>query len=304
MALAQAQQVRELILDNLPDVWVDVDIVGMQTRADLWQGDLTAIGGKGNFTKEIDDALVGGRVDIAVHCMKDVPGDVPLTEGTGFAAFLPRDDVHDVLVSSDNRGFSQLPAGARIGTSSVRRRVQLLMARSDLNVQPIRSNVDSRLAKLDSGDYDALVLGRAGMLRLGLPGRISEIFPITANGSTPAMVPAIGAGTLGVQARLDDDEVFSLFSRINDVTTARCIAAERAMLTALGGHCNSPIAGYAEMLPDGSISMIGLVFNEDGTKFAHAKAGGPAQEPEKIGAAIASDLISQGAQEMIESTRR
>ncbi|MGH3584924.1 MAG: hydroxymethylbilane synthase, partial [Pseudonocardia sp.] len=204
LARAQTDRVVTQLSGLVPDL--PVEIVEIQTTADQWAGDLSQLGGKGNFTKEIDRALIAGGIDIAVHSMKDVPGDVPLPKGTEFGAYLERGDVHDVVLTRDDRKLADLPAGARVGTSSVRRRAQLALHRPDLIIERVRGGVDSRIEKLDAGEYDALLLARTGLERIALDHRISEVLPTTwADGTTAAMVPAVGAAVIGIQCRSADE---------------------------------------------------------------------------------------------------
>jgi hydroxymethylbilane synthase len=290
----------ERILPGLP-----VEIVEIETSADLWAGDLSVLGGKGNFTKEIDRALISGKIDIAVHSMKDVPGDVPLPKGTEFGAYLQRGDVHDVVISRDGRVLADLPAGAKIGTSSVRRRAQLSLYRPDLIIERIRGGIDSRLRKLDSGEYDAILLARTGLERINLEHRITQVLPTTwADGQTIAIVPAVGAAVIGVQARSADEPIMRLLEEINDPLTARHVTAERTMLHMLRGHCNSPIAGHAHTTPDGQLSLFGMVFNRDGSQWVRSHGWGPVDDAASLGAWVAGDLLRRGARRLITATRK
>jgi hydroxymethylbilane synthase len=301
LAMAQTHQVVERLARVVPGLAVEV--VAIETSADRWAGDLSLLGGKGNFTKEIDRALVLGRIDIAVHSMKDVPGDVPLPEGTEFAAYLPRGDVHDVVLSRDGRRLADLQRGATVGTSSVRRRAQLSLHRPDLRVERIRGGIDSRIKKLESGEYDAILLARAGLQRIGLDDRITEVLPTTwTDGDTLAIVPAVGAAVIGVQARVADEPIMRLLDEIGDVETARHVTAERAMLHVLRGHCNSPIAGHAHTA-DGALSLFGMVFNADGSQWVRSHGHGAPDDPASLGAQVAGDLLRQGADRLIAATR-
>ena len=300
MALAQVQLVTELLRKFDPDLKVEMHPV--TTEADLWQGDLAKLGGKGLFTKEIDQLLQRGTVDLAVHCVKDVPGDVPLPDGLVFAAYLPRDDVHDVLLvptGSPVRSLDDLPAGASVGTSAVRRKAQLQRDRPDLNIVRVRGLVGTRVEKLDGvkGDVtlDAMVLAASGLERLGLADRARQVF-------TPERIlPAVGAGVLGLQCRRDDPAVTGLLVRLNHERTQREVTAERVMLHGLRGHCNSPIAGYCTTDPDGQLSLRGMVFNRDGSRFAHAHYWGERDnDPAVLGARVAAELLRQGARTIIE----
>lgn len=305
MATAQAEHVKALVEKRVPGL--DVRIVGMETSADRWMGDLSELGGKGNFTKEIDRALVSGRIDLAVHCLKDVPGDVPLPEGTAFGAHLERTDVHDAVVfpaGSPYATLAELPPGSVVGTSSVRRRAALTKYRPDLRVEPVRGNLNSRLAKLDAGDdFAALIVARPGLARIGMTDRRHQVLP---TGYTPgqslAMVPAVGAGVISLQARSADAPVMRLLGELNHAQTSTCVTAERVMLQGLSGHCNSPIAGYAVLVPDGRIHLHGMVFNGDGSEFVY----GDAQHTDAavLGELVAAELLRQGADALIAATRK
>lgn len=303
LARAQTERVIRLIGALAPDLTVEQ--VGIETSADLWTGDLSLLGGKGNFTKEIDQALVSGRIDISVHSLKDVPGDVPLPRGTEFGAYLPRGDVHDVVISLDGGKLEDLPAGAKVGTSAVRRQAQLHLYRPDLVVERIRGSVNSRLAKLKAGEYDAILLARAGLERLGLDQEITQVLPTTwADGTIPAIVPAVGAAVIAVQARTADEPVIRLLDELDDDETATCVTAERTMLHLLRGHCNSPIAGHAHLTADGRLSLFGMVFNRDGSAWVRSHGWGPTDDPASLGAWVAGDLVRQGARRLIAATRK
>ncbi|MGP3917703.1 hydroxymethylbilane synthase [Nonomuraea sp. 10N515B] len=306
MALHQANDVRDRIRKRVPGL--DVELVPMTTSADLWPGDLAELGGKGNYTKEIDRALMSAQVDIAVHCMKDVPGDVPLPQGTAFGAYLEREDVHDVVVTRDGTPLADIPAGSVIGTSSVRRRAQLHMHRPDLRSERIRGNVNSRLAKLDEDPaYAALILARAGLGRIDALDRHIEVLPLEfhpVDEGIVSMVPAVGAGVIGIQARTADSPIMRLLDELNDPATAAHMLAERTMLHMLRGHCNSPIAGHASTTPDGQMSLYGMVFNRDGSAFVRAHLWGNPSDPATLGSRVAADLLHQGARHLITATRK
>ncbi|MEV4109939.1 hydroxymethylbilane synthase [Nonomuraea sp. NPDC049695] len=307
MAKTQSRHVAELITKLVPGI--PIEIVPTQVSADLWPGDLAEIGGKGAFSKEIDRALTSARIDIAVHCMKDVPGDVPLAEGTAFGAYLPRDDVHDVVVTRGDVPFADLPPGSLIGTSSVRRHAQLSIHRPDLRTERIRGNVDTRLNHLDEKDskYAALILARTSLIRLGLLDRHHEVLPLefhSAEEGMVSMVPPVGAGVIGLQARNSDTPVMRLLDELNHPLTASHILAERAMLHMLSGHCNSPIAGHAFTDPDGQMGLFGMVFNPDGSAFVRSHAWGDHSDPAALGARVAADLLHQGAGNLIAASRK
>ncbi|MFC4495599.1 hydroxymethylbilane synthase [Streptomyces ovatisporus] len=307
MALAQTEHVVRL-LQRL-DPGLRTETVATTTAGDTWPGDLTRLGGKGLFVKAIDEQLQRGEADIAVHCLKDVPGDRPLPDGLTIAAMLPRADVHDVLVVPEGSPVTspaELPEGASVATSAVRRKAQLLAVRPDLRVLPVRGTVGTRLAKLDSprppgpdgdGDRtpaDAMVLARAGLRRLGLTARVRYEFPLEE------MLPAVGAGVLALLCREEDETAAALLHQLDDPATHAEADAERSMLHGLQGHCNSPIAGHCTTAPDGRLSLRGLVFSGDGTRFARAHlSAGSADDPAALGRRVCAELSRQGARHII-----
>ncbi|MDG9711149.1 hydroxymethylbilane synthase [Streptomyces sp. DH10] len=301
MALAQVEQVSDLLRKVEPDL--DIEVVPVTTEADKWQGDLAQLGGKGLYVKEIDTMLQRGQVDCAVHCIKDVPGDVPMPRGLIFAAYLQRDDVRDVLLfpeGSDRQTLDDLPAGATVATSAVRRKAQVNRVRPDLNVVRVRGAVGTRVEKLDGKrkidtQLDAMILARAGLERLGISERGRQVF------SVGEILPAVGAGALGLECRKDDDAVAYLLQQLNHERTMTEITAERVMLHGLRGHCNSPIAGHCITEPDGQLSLRGMVFSRDGSKFVHAQMWGESlNDPAVLGSRVCAELLRQGARDIIE----
>ncbi|MDT0451965.1 hydroxymethylbilane synthase [Streptomyces hesseae] len=301
MALAQVEQVSALLHKHEPDL--NIEVVPVTTEADKWQGDLAQLGGKGLYVKEIDQMLQRGTVDMAVHCVKDVPGDRPLPQGLIFAAYLPRDDVRDVLLfpeGSERQTLDELPPGAVVGTSAVRRKAQINRVRPDLSVVRVRGAVGSRVEKLDGTrkidtKLDAMVLATSGLERLGIAHRGRQVFTVDE------MLPAVGAGTLGLECRQDDGAVAGLLSQLNDERTMTEITAERVMLHGLRGHCNSPIAGHCISEPDGQLSLRGMVFSRDGSKFVHAHYWGESSnDPATLGTRVCAELLRQGARDIIE----
>ena len=288
--MSQAGQVASTL--NKLDDSVKAEVVSFTTTGDRWMGPLSELGGKGAFTKEVDMALLDGRCDVCVHCVKDIPGDQPLPEGTLIAGYAPRDDVRDAVIQPDGLGLSALPDGARVGTSSPRRTAQLALHWPNLRPVPVRGNANSRLAKLDSGEFDALILAVAGLERIELTERITEIL------DTDTMLPAVGSGTLALQCREDDTVTRDLVERINHVPTQRRTDAERTMLRLLQGHCHSPIGGYAVIENQDRMSLQGRVMSPDGATFLEARNWH--NDPEVLGASVADDLLKQGAREVIE----
>jgi len=291
MALAQVERVRAELAALHPRVRTEV--VPVTTSGDRWMGDLAALGGKGAFTKEVDQALLAGEADLAVHCLKDVPADRPLPAGTVFAAYLKRDDVRDALVHPGGLTLDELPPGTRIGTSSVRRIAQLASSHPHLVCTPIRGNANSRLAKLEAGEADALLLAVSGLERIGEEHRISEVL------SLEAMCPPIGAGILVLQCREDDSATIDAVTGLGHQDTWHEATAERMFLHVLQGHCNSPIAGYAKAESDGRLSMRGRVFSPDGKRILDAHEWAGSLGAEDLGTAAALALKRQGAAELI-----
>jgi hydroxymethylbilane synthase len=236
LALWQANWIKECLIRQHPDL--DVQIEKIKTTGDkILDVSLAKIGGKGLFVKEIENALLDNSVDIAVHSMKDVPTELP--ESLGIVAVSKREDPRDALLSRDEIRIEDLPVGATIGTSSLRRQAQLLNRKPDFSIQPLRGNINTRLRKLKEGQYDAIILAYAGVKRLGWEGEVTEII------DPEVMLPAIGQGALGIEARLDDDRTLDRISFLNDPETSVCVLAERSFLHRLEGGCQVPIAAYA-----------------------------------------------------------
>lgn len=293
MALAQVERVRAELTALRPGIRTQV--VPVTTSGDRWMGDLSKLGGKGAFTKEVDATLLAGEADLAVHCIKDVPADRPLPAGTVFAAFLKRDDIHDALIHPGGRALGQLPEGTRIGTSSVRRVAQLAGSHPHLQCVPMRGNAGRRLEKLDAGEADALLLAVSGLERIGQTKRITEILPVET------MCPPIGAGVLGLQCREDDTATIETVSGLGDADTWREITAERMFLHVLQGHCNSPIAGYAKAERSGRLSLRARVFSPDGKTILDAHEWAGPLDPATLGISVAVALLRQGARELIDT---
>ncbi|MGI5222064.1 hydroxymethylbilane synthase [Nocardia sp. CA-290969] len=291
MAVAQAEQVAA----GLAGFGVETELVKVTSAGDRWMGDLAQLGGKGAFVKEIDDALLHDEADLAVHCLKDIPGDIPIPEGIAFAGFPKRDDVRDAIITKDGRPLAEQPPGTVVGTSSVRRAAQLRLHYPHLETKPLRGNMNTRLQRLEDGYCDVLIAAVSGMYRIGHEDRITEILPVDI------MCPPIGAGVLTLACRAGDDEVRELAGRLDHAETHRVADAERAMLHALQGHCNSPIAGVCVIEPTGRLSLHGKVFNLDGTQWLDAHHWGVPEDPQALGFFVGSDLLRQGARAIIDS---
>jgi hydroxymethylbilane synthase len=292
LALWQAEHVASLLRAAHPGL--DVQLVPMVTQGDRIQDRaLAEVGGKGLFIKELEVAMAEGRADLAVHSMKDVPAELP--PGYAIVCVLPRADARDAFLSVRHRSFAALPAGARVGTSSQRRQCILRAARPDLEIVQLRGNVDTRLRKLDAGDYDAIILAAAGLTRLGLAGRITEYLDLGVS------VPAVGQGVIGIECR-DTPEMRRWLAPLDDASTQRCLAAERAFAARLEGSCQSPIAGHARLV-DGQLRLEGLVGSPDGRQmFREAAAGAPA-EAESLGRSLAERLLAAGAGRLLAELR-
>jgi hydroxymethylbilane synthase len=267
----------------------------MVTQGDRIQDrSLAAIGGKGLFIKELEVALEERRADIAVHSMKDLPGDLP--EGLGIEAVLERADARDALLTASAAGLGDLPRGARVGTSSLRRQAQLLAARPDLNIETLRGNVDTRLRRLDAGGMDAIVLACAGLIRLGLEPRI------TARLDTKICLPAVAQGAIGIECRSDDARTRGLVSVLDHRATRTAVDAERAFAHRLGGSCQSPIAAHARLEGD-RLMLDGLVAEPDGTRVLRDASSGSSGEPAALGGRLAERILAAGAGALLERLR-
>jgi hydroxymethylbilane synthase len=294
MALAQVDRVQDMLAARHPRMRAEV--LSMTTSGDRWQGSLAPLGGKGAFTKEVDAALLRGDVDLVVHCVKDVPGDRPAPAGTVMAGYLRRDDVRDAWVHPGGTAIDEVPAGTVVGTSAVRRTAQIALHWPHLVVKPIRGNANRRLAKLDAGEYDALLLAVSGLERIGEPGRITHPLDVDT------MVPAVGAGTLVLQCREDDTEIRDLAASLGDTRTWAETTAERTMLHILQGSCHSPIAALARTEPDGRIGLRARVIAPDGKTVADAHEWD--KDPVLLGTAVAVSLMRQGAREILAAAER
>jgi len=290
LAMWQADHVADRLRRAHPGL--AVQLVGMSTQGDkILDTPLAKIGGKGLFVKELEQGMLQGQADIAVHSMKDVPVELP--DGLHLAAILERQDPRDAFVSNRYSSLQQLPEGAVIGTSSLRRQCQLGEQRPDLRVAPLRGNVNTRLRKLDDDEYHAVILAAAGLKRLGFGHRIGGLLDPAES------LPAIGQGAIGIECRSADDWVNQLLMPLHDSETATCVEAERSMNNRLMGGCQVPIAGYA-VLNHGRIHMRGLVGEPDGSRIIRAEISGLAHEALELGAALAEDLLGQGADHILK----
>ena len=289
LALWQANYVADALRAHHPGL--QVELLTFVTRGDkILDTPLAKIGGKGLFVKELEVAMLEGRADLAVHSMKDVPMAFP--EGLGLTAICVREDPRDAFVSNHFADLDALPVGAVVGTSSLRRQCQLRRYRPDLVIKDLRGNVNTRLAKLDNGEYDALILASAGLIRLDMAARIRAALPETL------LLPAVGQGAVGIECRLDDARTRALLAPLNHVDTAICVSAERAMNTRLQGGCQVPIAGFAT-LHDGQLSMQGRVGSLDGSQLLQADACGAAADAVQLGEQVADLLLAAGAAEIL-----
>lgn len=283
LAVAQTEQVIAALKGHWPGL--EVEVVRITTRGDV-QLDLPLheVGGKGLFVKEIEEAMLAGEIDLAVHSAKDLPAETP--PGLAIVCYPLRVDPRDAVISRDGRGLRELPPGAMIGTSSLRRIFLLRHLRGDLKIEPLRGNVDTRLRRVREGNFDAIVLASAGLIRLGLAGAITEQL------DPDSFIPAVGQGCLGIEARVGDERVVELARALNDPETERAVTAERAFLARIEGGCQVPAGGHAR-LRDGRLEMRGFLALPDGSFFGTAMAAGAPGEVEAIGRAVADDLLAR-----------
>lgn len=292
LALWQAN----FVARHLQELGAETELVTIKTSGDRFQqAQLARIGLKGVFIKEIEDALLARRVDLAVHSMKDVPTEIP--ERLAFPAVCAREDVRDCLIARDGAGLRDLPAGARVGTGSLRRQAQLRHLRPELDFRDIRGNVDTRLAKLDRGEFDALVLARAGLERLGCAERITETL------STVVSLPAVGQGALGVEARAADAELITLLASLDDAETRAAVTAERALLDRLQGGCQVPLGAWGR-IENGELVLEAAVLAPDGSERVRDTVRGAPAQAEALGRELAERLLEQGADRLLKLAGR
>ena len=291
MALWQASYVAEAIKKEHPSYCVELR--ELTTKGDrILDAPLAKIGGKGLFTKELEQAMLDGAVDLAVHSLKDMPTEVP--DGLVIGAITTRLDPGDAFVSAHYAAVEDLPVGARVGTSSLRRRAQLLAVRPDLTICDLRGNVNTRLAKLDAGEFDAIVLAAAGLKRLGFERRIRSILPRSV------MLPAVGQGALAIECRVGDAAILSTIAFLRDAGMTTAAQAERAFLRRVEGGCQIPVGVYAEVDTDGQISIDAMIASVDGQRICRSDAHGAGEQAEVLGTALAEELLDAGGREILK----
>jgi hydroxymethylbilane synthase len=289
LALTQSNWIKKQIEEKYPDV--TVELVKIVTKGDkILDVPLAKVGGKGLFVKEIEDAMLNGEADIAVHSMKDVPSELP--EGLHLGIITKRENPFDAFISKKYSSIAELPQGAIIGTSSLRRRSQLARMRPDLTIVDLRGNLDTRLRKLDEGQFDAIILAAAGLNRLGLADRAASYF--TKN----EMLPAVAQGAVGIELRTADKDLLAGLCFLDHHETSITVRAERAFLKRLEGGCQVPIGGFAELEGD-KLAMDGLIVSLDGTQFIRESMEDSASDPERLGNALAEKLLSMGGQKIL-----
>ncbi len=290
LALWQTQHVSEILSRWHPALVIE--LVEMTTQGDkILDAPLANLGGKGLFVKELEQGLLEGRAEIAVHSMKDVPIELPA--GLMLAVMMTREEPYDALVSNHYPSLSALPSGALVGTSSLRRQCQLLALRPDLRIRTLRGNVGTRLSKLDQGEFAAILLAAAGLKRLGLAPRIREYLP------PEVMLPAIGQGAIGIECRQQDEATRRLIAPLNDPATYTRVQAERAINNKLGGSCQVPIAGFAEIDQENQLWLRGLVGDITGQRLLRATRRGSLVQAESLGTELAEELLAQGAAQLL-----
>lgn len=289
-----AQKQNSLVMEHIKRLAPDVacEVVFIETTGDTFMGDLSKVGGKGVFVKEIEEALLEGRIDAAVHSMKDVPMDLP--QGLVIQAVLPRHDMRDVVLCRGGKSFVGLVAGSKIGTSSLRRASQLKAAFPALDIVPIRGNIDTRIQKMENGDVNALVLAKAGIDLMGWQESISEVF------EPDMLCPALAQGIVGIETRAEDVKTNDILSKINHQDTFTCLMAERRLAKVLGVSCHTSVAGYCEVTKGGNLRMIALVAAPDGSKIVRGRDKADYAQGAQLAEIVADQLLVQGAAELMK----
>ena len=289
LAMWQAEHVAAELKKAHPGL--EVELLGMSTQGDrILDAPLAKIGGKGLFVKELEQGMLDGRADLAVHSMKDVPAELP--EGLHLSVIMDRHDPTDALVSNKYKSLDEIPEGAVVGTSSLRRMCQLGERRPDLVIKPLRGNINTRMSKMDAGEFDAIILASSGLKRMGFDDRIAQLIPPEQS------LPAIGQGALGMECRSDDERVNALLAPLHHEPSAICVRAERAMNHRLKGGCQVPIGGFAVLEGD-QVWLRGLVGEPDGSLIIRGEIRGPAAEAEALGVKLADELLSRGADRIL-----
>jgi len=294
LALWQAQNIQKLlrVVSN-----VDSEIVIVKTSGDAMpNAPIATVGTKGVFIKELEDELLDGRIDVAVHSMKDVPTELP--GGLAIVATPKRADPRDCLLSRNGATLDTLPSGAKVGTSSLRRQCQLRRSRPDLDIREVRGNVDTRIRKLEAGEFAAIVLAKAGLDRLELSARITEILP------PELMLPAVGQGAMGIEVRLGDDEILDLTLPLNDSATEQAVTAERALLQRLEGGCQVPLGAWARFEKQNELTMDAAIFSADGAESVRRQISGSPADAAALGRQLAENLLDSGADAILNSLTR
>ena len=290
LALWQADYVISRLQEKYPELKIEKRL--MTTKGDrVLDAPLAKIGGKGLFTKELENAMLSGDIDIAVHSLKDMPVVVP--EGLIITAITSREDPEDALVSPEYKTFAALPAGAKVGTSSLRRKAQLLHARPDLDIRDLRGNVNTRLKKLEEERFDGIILAAAGLKRLGFTDRITDILPKSM------VLPAVGQGALAIEAREDAKEIREMLDFLDDKETRACTEAERAFLATVEGGCQVPVGVYALPDEEGGLKVEGVIASLDGARLYRDAVQGPAADCMKLGRQLAEKLLDAGGREIL-----
>lgn len=289
LALWQAEYIKKALEGYDPELTVTLEHI--VTKGDkILDVPLARIGGKGLFTTELESRLLAGTIDLAVHSLKDLPADLP--DGLCLAAVTARSHVHDAFVSNRYAALDALPQGACVGTSSLRRRAQLFARRPDLTVRDLRGNVDTRLKKLDDGEYDAIILAEAGLTRLGLTDRITQLLP------TDTMIPAVGQGALAIETRADDDDLKQALSFLCDEETTAATTAERTFLAAINGSCQVPVGVYGKA-KDGQLTLSCIIAAPDGSRVFRHQATGPVSDSRSLGQQAAKTLLDEGGRQIL-----
>ncbi|MBU2512540.1 hydroxymethylbilane synthase [bacterium] len=289
LALWQSDWIKEEIIRRFPEI--RVELVHIKTKGDkILDTPLAKIGGKGLFVKELEVSLLNNETDIAVHSLKDVPTELP--EGLEISVITKRENPWDAFVSNEYRTFNDLPLKAVVGTSSLRRIAQLQKSRPDLEFKTLRGNVNTRLSKLDNGEYDAIILAAAGLIRLGLEDRVTELLPFDLS------IPAIGQGVVCIESRTGDSDVLNVINPLKDSHTTKTVAAERALLNRLNGGCQVPLAGHA-VIEGNILTLTGMVADPDGSRFIRLSKSGSIEKAEMIGRELGEELLNSGGREIL-----